>query len=264
MYQKIEASEQYMSQQNAILNKNINAKNELIRIIGHDLKTPFAQLQGLVDLLTYSEDKNPQNHEIKQMMLEVTQQGNNLLNNILKWANTEGSKEKLNLEPQFIHILLEDVRRFFSYELDKKGIELINQIDKRLILHLDRTLFETVLRNLISNAIKFSDQHNQITVISTELKEKILLSFRDEGVGMPEETIKAITNKEKLYSKPGTNEEKGTGFGLKICDNIIAKHGGSMSIESKLGNGTCIHVSLPKLPRPDFISKNLKYMNSLG
>jgi len=117
--------------------------------------------------------------------------------------------------------------------------------ENSLEVYADRNMLGTVLRNLLSNALKFTRREGKITLLAEKTPENIVVSITDNGVGISAQDIDKIFDKAQLFSSIGTNEEKGTGFGLKLCQEFVEKHGGKIWVESEVGKGTVFYFSLP-------------------
>ena len=116
------------------------------------------------------------------------------------------------------------------------------------MVHADSRMFETVLRNLVSNAVKYTPFGGKISIAARDQNEVILISVEDTGVGMEEEQVANLFNVDKKVSRPGTNNESGTGFGLILCREFVKKNGGELMVESSPGNGSKFSFTVPKRP----------------
>lgn len=138
-----------------------------------------------------------------------------------------------------------DVIELIQSSANAKNISIQLNSDDSLVVNADKNMLNTVLRNLISNAVKFTNNDGKI-IISTKKKHKnTIISIIDNGIGINSKDIDKIFDKSLLFTSIGTNEEKGTGFGLKLCHDFIEKHGGKIWVESEEGKGTTFNFSLP-------------------
>ena len=169
-----------------------------------------------------------------------------LLENLLHWARTQRKSIKINLEEISPYNEISIIQELVNNSLTKKNLEMIIQIPKNLKIESDPNLFETIFRNLISNAIKFSSD-GKLEINSEEFTDTVRITVKDCGVGMQQETIDDIFNSEFVESSFGTKGETGTGIGLVICREFIALLGGRLIVNSTLGVGSSFTVELPKV-----------------
>lgn len=223
-----------------------NIKDKMFSIIAHDLRSPFANLKGLLMLL----DLDPLfPHELKNIGKDIQKKVDVLdstLDNLLTWAMSQMQGERS--EKQTIHIkqIIERKRELFKNSAEDKQIKIEIEISEDTYILADINHFKAIMRNLIGNAIKFTRQGGSITIQATEQEEFVRISVNDTGVGMSEEKIKALFTAKPSQSTKGTNNEKGTGLGLLICKDFVTKNGGKIYVESTEGIGTTFTVELPK------------------
>ena len=225
--------------------KQLNySKDELIQIIGHDLKTPFSNLNSLLELYDKTSD-NTEKKNIKKMIRESSISGHNLVISLMNWAQAEKSETILTLTP--IHKIIDNAIEFLSLNSNIKKIKIINDTDVTLQLKIDENMIETIIRNLLSNAIKFSYKESFIKVKSEVIKNEVKVSVIDKGVGISNDKINELLSATKNHSTLGTNFEKGSGFGLNICKKLIQNHNGRIEIKSSPNVGTTVDVYIPHL-----------------
>jgi PAS domain S-box-containing protein len=227
--------------------KYLNAtKDKFFSIIAHDLKNPFHSILGATDLMIQKYDE--WDSEKQKMFLknvhEVADQGYNLLTNLLEWSRSQTGR--LNL--QFMELNLNDLVRenfkLLKNLADEKNITFINTVPENMTVQADMNSIKTVLRNLFSNALKFTEQGGEVKVYSVKEKEKIKVSVQDSGIGMDDEQADKLFRIDQNQSTKGTNNEKGTGLGLILCKEFVEKNGGEIWVESKKGTGTTFHFTL--------------------
>lgn len=236
-----------ISNQNLLLEEDNKTKNKLLSIISHDLRTPLVNTKGILNLV--NEGMVPHDEAaLLLVQLETQYLGTtSLLDNLLYWIkgqmNGQGAdKVKVNLY-QLIKSLEEEQR----LPLSKKHIRLDNNIDKNLSIIVEKEMIRVVCRNLISNAIKFTNEHGLIELNSRITKDsELCLSVKDSGIGMTKETIEKV-NAKVYYNTTGTSFEKGSGFGLMLCRDLITKHGGELIVESEPGKGSSFTIKMPYL-----------------
>ncbi len=228
--------------------KELNAtKDKLFSIIGHDLRGPIGGFKTLIELLISDYDLS----DSKSLMdsLKAIQKTANstydLLENLLAWAKSQRNEivfapEKIKLKE--ITLLTIDL---FAELSKNKQINIIYDVPEDTIIFADKNMLMTVLRNLISNAIKFTSKGKQIRIIADKNDNEHIITIKDEGTGIkPENLTKLFKNTEHL-STYGTNGEKGSGLGLLLCKDFIEKHNGKIWVESELGKGSAFIFTLP-------------------
>ncbi len=234
-----------ISNQNILLEEDNKTKNKLLSIISHDLRTPLVNTKGILNLV--NQGMVPKEEaDILLQQLETQYIGTtSLLDNLLFWIKgqmngQENDKVKLNL---FLLVkALEDEQRL---PLINKKIRLINNVSKDINIMAEKEMIRIVCRNLISNAIKFTNEHGYIELNSRVQGDTLYLTVKDSGIGMTKETIEKV-NAKMYYNTTGTSYEKGSGFGLMLCRDLITKHGGELLVESEPGKGTEFTVIIPE------------------
>ena len=229
------------------LRKLNDDKDQFIRILGHDLRTPFNGLIGFSSLLL----KNIHEYDIQQIeeQVKIINQTSlktyDLLEQILLWVKSQSGKLELNIEQFDFKEETSKLVQSFENIAIQKGIQIeIVQTEKTGLL-ADLNIFKTVIRNLISNAIKFTKENGNIVIYAEKQDQNILITVSDNGIGMEEKIIANLWETDNNYTSKGTNCEKGTGFGLNICKELIEKHGGKIWAESVPGEGSKFTFSLP-------------------
>ncbi len=155
---------------------------------------------------------------------------------------------KINYAPakQNLNQRVEEIINLFNVNAGQKSIKLNNQVEKNVTVWADKDMLEIILRNLISNALKFTYTGGEIRISSKDQNEFVEIIISDTGVGISEEDQSKLFNLNMLHTKKGTNKESGTGLGLNLCRELTIKQGGEIRIESKIEKGTSVIFSLPK------------------
>jgi signal transduction histidine kinase/tetratricopeptide (TPR) repeat protein len=241
-----EANEKLLESENNL--KELNAtKDKFFSIIAHDLKNPFQSLLGFSETLSNQIDKLEKKDivEYSRLINESSQNLFNLLSNLLQWAKSQLGNIKVSPSELNLYDSLDDVLTFLKIIAIKKNISIKNQINKETMVFADKHVIATLLRNLISNAIKFTNIGGEI-VISSEIREKeIIVSVKDNGKGISEENINKLFRIDKEFSTKGTENESGTGLGLILCKELITQSNGKIFVESVLGKGSNFKFTLP-------------------
>jgi PAS domain S-box-containing protein len=228
--------------------KELNVtKDKLFSIIAHDLKSPFNSILGLSELLKEdASDCEPQNIlNYSKMINASATQAYNLLENLLDWARMQMGSVKIYKESLHLKEEVDSVFYFLSSQTDAKNIERINKVPHNFKIFADGNTVKTVLRNLISNAVKFTNPGGRIS-ISAEVKGVFAqITVADNGIGIKQEDIEKLFTQGQYFTTPGTQNEKGTGLGLMLCKEFIENHNGKIWVESKEGNGSAFYFTIP-------------------
>jgi signal transduction histidine kinase len=236
-------------QETTLLLQDLNAtKDKLFSIIAHDLKGPFSSILGLSNLLSQnirSYDITKSEEFIKNISLSA-QNTLNLLENLLNWAQTQTGQ--MTYRPEIIKVN-DAIRHAIGLARSSaiiKNISLIHVQSDDLDVCADQNMLTAILRNLITNAIKFTKANGKVEISSAINKDFIEISVSDNGVGMCKATQENLFKINSTNSSVGTENEKGTGLGLIVCKEFIEMHGGSIWVESETGKGSRFTFSIPK------------------
>ncbi|MBW1297509.1 sensor histidine kinase [Aquimarina litoralis] len=241
---EVKEANRVISIKNEKLREMNQSKDDLFRIIGHDLRTPFYQLEGLIDMVDQT-DNELEKTKIKAMIKESANKGNQLLEDLLEWGHMYKEQSQVLLENKEVATIVDKVFKFSDMKRKRKQISLINKLPEDLKITINPAMMETVMRNLIANAIKFSHRGSYIIVKSEKMEGKIRIAIEDKGVGMDTDSLFRLFRTEKNSSTMGTENEKGTGFGLSIAKKLVEKQNGVLEIESEYNKGTTINLYFP-------------------
>lgn len=240
--------QQELVDQNKELETHVKNKNRLFSIIGHDLRSPLASILGFSEFLKSDIDDLSKEEivEYAGYIFAASNNINNLLLNLLEWGRFQMGKlqflaEEYNLSYQMDEIL----DRYLLMALNKK-IKFKKNYSDDLIITADRNMIDTTIRNIISNAIKFSSRDSYIQFYAEKTVEFITVKITDSGIGIDQKTIDSLFTESFIHSSPGTEGEGGTGLGLSMCKEFIEQHKGKICIESEVNKGTTISFSLPR------------------
>lgn len=222
--------------------ENLNKlKDKLFSIIAHDLKSPFASLVSMLKILNDGQLTIDEFKEYLPKLTENVEYTSSMLENLLNWSRSQIDSVNIVLENLFLKELIDNEILFFSKKAKEKNIIILNQLPDNTIVNADKNIANLVFRNLFSNAIKFCNSGNIITISSKIIDGKLMVKFADTGIGISEDKIKKLFGVE-IFTTYGTNKEKGTGLGLLLCKDFIEKNGGSISVESQVGIGTNFYI----------------------
>lgn len=228
--------------------KELNAqKDKFFSIIAHDLRSPFNSIIGFSDLLHEQilEKDYTGIEEYARIIHQSAQRAMDLLVNLLDWARSQVGKVEYN--PAYFE-MADTVREMILLLTDaalQKNIDLKMEGQGKFPVYGDKQMINTVLRNLITNAIKFTHTHGSVTVTIEKEQLEIVVAVRDNGVGIESERVDSLFQVGKSESTLGTNREKGTGLGLVLCKEFIEKHGGRLWVESIVDQGSVFSFALP-------------------
>ncbi len=233
--------------------KILNAtKDRFFSIIAHDLKSLFNSIIGFSGMLNSNFD-NYNTATQKEFISYINQSAQNtykLLENLLLWALSQRKTISFHPVNENLFLLSQSTVIILEQTAEKKSITIINNISKDIFVKVDKNLLSTVIRNLISNAIKFTPKEGQIILkahmITTVNKQNFIeIAISDTGIGIPIKTLSKIFNIEDNITTKGTEEETGTGLGLILCKEFVEKHGGKIWVESEIGIGSTFYFTLP-------------------
>ena len=227
-------------------------KDKFFSIIAHDLKNPFNSLLGLSELLfkDYEAYDEESRKEFIALIYDTTQNTYKLLENLLFWSRSQSGRIKFNPSPVNIKILVDENINLLIGIATGKSINLKSNIITDILVHTDKDLVNMVIRNLITNAIKFTPQNGEINITSKQVKgdnleDFIEIAVKDNGVGIDAANISKLFKIAENRSTPGTLGEQGTGLGLVLCRECIEKCGGKIWVESEINKGSVFRFILP-------------------
>jgi signal transduction histidine kinase len=246
-------SEDELKRKTAELQRLNSQKDKLFSIIAHDLRSPFNSIIGFADLLVSNarDLSHGQTVSYAQIVRESASGVHNLLDNLLAWASFQIRDGALKLAPMDLSAVIAASLEPLAYMAETKGITISNGIDSINAMG-DEAMVRIVVRNLVSNGIKFSRHGGVVQLTAARVSEggaeMVRITVRDDGVGMSGAALANLFDMERTVSAPGTRGESGTGLGLYLCHDIVARHGGTVSVDSAPGTGTAFHFTLPIAP----------------
>jgi len=239
-----------LQEKNQQLLASNSSKDKFFSIIAHDLRNPFNTLMGFSDALL----KDLENYSIDDakvilnMINSTSKMGNDLLENLLLWSRAETGRIPYEPGSLNLRIIVESNIHFMNAQAQMKNIQIIEEIEPAIMVMADENMLNTILRNLISNAIKFTYENGQIIIKARVVHPNIEIAVCDNGVGISESTIKKLFQFETNISTQGTSSESGTGLGLILCKEFVEKHGGKIWVESEKDKGSDFKFTIPNTP----------------
>lgn len=233
------------------LENTIESRDTLYSVIAHDLRSPLGSLKMMNNAILMMVDKSQISNEVYemlQMMNKTSEEIFLLLDNLLKWAKNRLNKQSIYKQPVDINSIIDSTAEIFVPMAAQKGITIsVQNMDSELMGVVDIDMLKTIVRNILSNAIKFSYDKGIITVSSRVEGEFVIVSIKDSGKGIKKEDQDKLLKQNTHFTSYGTNNEKGSGLGLMLCKDFVELHGGKLWFESEEGKGTTFFFSLHAL-----------------
>ena len=240
-------TEQSLLESEAQLQELNATKDKFFSIIAHDLKNPFNSIMGFSSIL--SEEANTLEKskisEYSAVIQRSSKRAMDLLTNLLDWARSQTGRMKFSPEQLELRLLVDRETDLLKDAAYLKNISINNRIDEDTMIIADKSMIGAVMRNLVSNAIKFTQSGGKV-IISAKLKpDELEMAVADNGIGINKESLERVFRIEENLTTAGTLNEKGTGLGLILCKEFIEKHGGKIWVESEVGEGSTFRFSIP-------------------
>ncbi len=244
---QLEKKQLKIKSQNKKLKQLNLTKDKFFSIIGHDLKNPISSLISFSNLLTNHIDRMSK-EEIRMLSIDfdkTLKNSYNLLENLLEWSRSQTDQIEYKPENFDIKALIVENKELMTAQAISKNITLEVSKVKGTTVYADKNSINTVLRNLISNALKFTSEGGQVTVSVTTTNGEVIIAVADNGVGMSKEVVNKIFTIDNKHATEGTAKEKGTGLGLVLCKEFVEVNKGKIWLESELRKGSIFYFSLP-------------------
>ena len=222
-------------------------KDKFFSIISHDLKSPIVSFLSMASLLQRKLDRlSPE--EIKEMAASVNERGDNLMKlmeNLLHWSRLQMKRIEFNPQTVPLESMIKQVMYVLDTQADEKKIGIETHVPIDINLKVDPDMLNAILRNLVSNAIKFTPEGGRILIEACQSSDTVEISVSDSGVGMSKENQNKLFRLDIIHTDVGTNRETGTGLGLILCKEMVEKHNGTIHITSQEGQGTTVTLTIP-------------------
>ncbi|MGV6846651.1 MAG: sensor histidine kinase, partial [Lutibacter sp.] len=232
-------------------NRNLNeinaAKDKFFAIIAHDLKNPFNSIKGFTDLLVENNQNYPADKRLKFLKIieSSTNRVTGLLNNLLIWAKSQSGKIPFTPVNIDLNDEITDIISLFEAQALSKDVSFNLTLISNQKVFADKNMLQTIIRNLVSNAVKFTNQYGTIKISTEDENDFVKIKISDNGVGMAEEKLNELFAVNANNSSLGTANEKGSGLGLVLVKEFIDKNGGKISVKSQINKGTEFCLKLP-------------------
>lgn len=249
LYKELQVNTKNLSESQTELNAINNTKDKLFSIIGHDLRGPIGALQGLLKLMASGEIAK---NDFSKFLPKLRGDVDHILftlNNLLSWGYSQMNGTVTKPKMTSVNNLVKSSVNLLSEMANNKSIKIIDEIPENCLILADENQLDIVIRNLISNAIKFTPKNGLITLEAEELESHWKIKIRDTGIGMDEKTRKKIFQENSNVTTYGTNNEKGTGLGLSLCKEMVERNKGQIWAESIPQKGSTFYFTVSKITK---------------
>jgi two-component system, sensor histidine kinase and response regulator len=223
-------------------------KDKLFSVISHDLRSPLSNIKMILQLLAR---KGPgtsfeEFREYLDMLRKATDETYSLLENLLSWSKSQRGALQIQAQKIKLSDLVNQAISLMLELAEEKKIDMDNKVHPEILVFADLNMISTVIRNLVSNAIKFTPENGAVIIDAKDKEAFVEVCIADTGIGMSEENLKKIFREEEYFSTFGTNNEKGSGLGLNLCKEFVIQNKGEIFVESEEGKGSTFSFTLPK------------------
>lgn len=224
-------------------------KDKFFSIISHDVRNQFNLLVGYSGMLndSYDDYSDDERKEYIGEMAKASRRTHKLFENLLNWAKMQRGSMSINPVSLDLSILTNQVIFSVEAEIRRKDIEIYANLGKDNALHADKNMTELIMRNLVSNAVKFTPKGGEVKISNIPNGDYMEISVSDTGIGMDKKRLENLFRLDVNQSTSGTNDEKGTGLGLILCKEFVEQHGGKIWVESEAGEGSRFIFTLPRV-----------------
>lgn len=239
-----------LEEKQAYLNELNQTKNKLFSIIGHDLRGPIGAFQGLLKLFKEGEmTKEEFLNFVPKLKVDIDTISFTL-NNLLSWGQTQMNGSVTKHATTQLDSIVEENVALLSEIAESKSISIVNRIEPNCQIWCDPNQIDIIIRNLLSNALKFTPNNGQIVIGAIQKIKTCEIYVKDNGMGMSEDIISKLFEKDSNHTTYGTNDEKGTGLGLSLCKEMVEKNNGKIWVHSALGKGSSFYFTIPRVQQP--------------
>ncbi|MDP4209624.1 MAG: PAS domain-containing sensor histidine kinase [Bacteroidota bacterium] len=229
--------------------EELNAtKDKFFSIIAHDLRNPFGAIHNLAELLleNIEIDNKQLVSKIAKLLYDSSKHTFELLQNLLEWAKIQ--QGGLNFKPELLDLsfILNEETETLAPLINQKEISLELSIPADIQITADKYMLRSIFRNLLTNAVKFTPNNGSVTVKALNDNNNIIIAVKDTGIGLSSDEQERLFKIDRVISKNGTNNERGTGLGLMLCNEFVKKHNGEISVESTSGKGSTFRIVIPQ------------------
>ncbi len=251
--QKINDQNIHLAKSSKQLEEINRTKNKLFSILGHDLRGPVGQVKSIVDMALAGQLDQKEFEDLLKLLKKDVDSVFLTLNNTLNWSMAQMEGFKVNKAPLNLSEVVKSSLQLLQTQFSEKSLRMENLMPADVQVLADSDLIEVAVRNILSNAVKFSEPGDIIKITSELSGSHIVCCFADQGIGMTEYQINKILGEDYVItgSRPGTHQEKGTGLGLQVCKEFVRMNGGELLIQSELGKGSTVCMKIPAVDLND-------------
>lgn len=244
---QIKFNNEQINRYNEQLEKLIAIKDKFFSIIAHDLRNPFVGIENFTQILLKIGKYDPDEFRSQLETINSTAvQGHQLLENLLRWSRSQTDTIVINSDVLDLNESINNCLQIIHTQAENKEVKVINSVTDGIYIDTDKDLLETILRNIISNAVKYTPQNGQVLINASANENQVEITISDNGVGIPPETVEKLFRIDRnLQTTRGTSGEKGSGLGLILCKEFTDLLGGNIQVKSEPGNGSVFTVTLP-------------------
>jgi len=243
-HEELSAQKALTETQAANLEEVNSLKDKMMAVIGHDLRTPIANLHNILELFEGDYLTPEEVHVLMKDVSPIVKGTELTLSNLLDWAGNQIKGRSVDISRIDMFLLGAEMEQTFRHLLKQKQLQFINTAKPGQLAYADENHIKVILRNLISNAIKFTGNEGKITLATAADGDKLVISIEDTGIGMTTAQIERLFAQDTHFSQSGTMGEKGTGLGLLLSTELIELNGGKLAVASELGRGSRFYFSL--------------------
>jgi len=220
---------------------------KMVRVISHDLRSPFHGVMGLLDVLIKGNESMEigERDRILRMLNHSAHQTFGLLENLLDWSNDNTNLYDFNPEACYASQIVDQATKTLEVSFDHKELKLLKDVEQEILVFGDKRMLTSVIRNLLSNAAKFTHKGGRVTVGAKRIEDTIEFYVQDEGVGMEPEQVESLLSLGSSASRPGTTGERGSGIGMTLIYSFLEKHDSKLQLESFPDKGTRASFCIP-------------------
>lgn len=239
---------QQIEDQNRELQQLLATRDKLQSVISHDLRNPFTVIQSITESL--GENFTDMDHQdalrAVKTINDTNRRGLYLLDNLLNWTRLQTGKLKVDATVIPVYAVVRDMIDYFETQSRDKKIPIRSEVEPSLSLYCDEDMFRTILRNLVSNALKFTPEGGNVRIYGHSRKGRTTVCVEDTGVGISGNNLKRLLRFDESFSTPGTASEKGSGLGFSLVGEFVEMNGGYLTVNSEEGKGTEVCLSFPE------------------
>jgi len=247
LHQELQQKSGEIEEQNEKLSELVQTKDRLISFISHDLKNSFSTMASIIET-TKENAPNLDVHDIYEAMDILYKHSVNnhiLFENLLQWAKLQRGNISIVKEKIYLHEFCLQTHKQMQAQIDLKNIQLIISIPSDCMIFADKIMLNSICSNIVGNAIKFTPRGGTIQIKAENYSNYIKIAIKDSGIGIKKELLTSIFNLDNTITTKGTEGEKGSGFGLILCKELVERNGGEIEVESQVGKGSTFTIKLP-------------------